>query len=168
MNPAAFSCLALIYDDLRQPIPAPGIVAIGTPVANSSRYAVPQQASRPAGDFSCGRMFCGEKGGGYSGQPVGPSVDNAIMTTVLSTNRVDSRSFRSRSCAFRRTNTSTYPIRLLRIQLVLLLTLSLLSRFAPGTKLTAGVSPRVPWLAGAFSRDCTFWDCRGGVLTINR
>ena len=31
-----------------------------------------------------------------------------------------------------------------------------------------GVSPRAPWLAGAFSRDCTFWNCRGGVLTINR
>ena len=31
-----------------------------------------------------------------------------------------------------------------------------------------GVSPRAPWLAGAFSRDCTFWDCSGGVLTINR
>ncbi|CAN0385824.1 unnamed protein product, partial [Ascophyllum nodosum] len=30
MNPAAFSCFALIYDDLRQPIPAPGIVAIET------------------------------------------------------------------------------------------------------------------------------------------
>ena len=30
MNPAAFSCFALIYDDLRQPIPAPGIVATGT------------------------------------------------------------------------------------------------------------------------------------------
>ena len=46
-------CFALIYDDLRQPIPAPGIVAIGTARANSSRRAVPQQASRPAGDFSC-------------------------------------------------------------------------------------------------------------------
>ena len=33
MNPAAFSCFALIYDDLRQPIPAPGIVAIETAVA---------------------------------------------------------------------------------------------------------------------------------------
>ena len=44
MNPAAFSCFALIYDDLRQPIPAPGIVAIGTAVANSSRCAVPQRS----------------------------------------------------------------------------------------------------------------------------
>ena len=52
MNPAAFSCLALIYDDLRQPIPAPGIVAIGTAVGSCSRCAVPQQAPRLAGDFS--------------------------------------------------------------------------------------------------------------------
>ena len=51
MNPAAFSCFALIYDHLRQSIPAPGIVAIGTAVANSSRCAVPQQAPRPAGNF---------------------------------------------------------------------------------------------------------------------
>ena len=42
INPAAFSCFALIYDDLHQLISAPGIVAIGTAVANSSRCAVPQ------------------------------------------------------------------------------------------------------------------------------
>ena len=168
MNPAAFSCFALIYDDLRQPIPAPGIVAIETAVANSSRCAVPQQAPRPAGDCSCGCMFWGERGGGHTRQPVGPSVDAAIMTTVLSTNRVDSRSFSSRSCAFRRTHTSTDPIRLLCIRLALPLTLSLPSRFAPGTKLMVAVSPRAPWFAGDFSRDCTFLGCRGGVLTINR
>ena len=90
------------------------------------------------------------------------------MTTVLSTNRVDSRSFSSRSCAFRRAHTSTDPIRLLCIRLALPLTLSLPSRFAPGTKLMVAVSPRAPWFAGAFSCDCTFWGCRGGVLTINR
>ena len=45
---------------------------------------------------------------------------------------------------------------------------SLPSRFAPGTKLMVAVSPRAPWFAGAFSRDCTFLGCRGGVLTINR
>ena len=168
MNPAAFSCFALIYDDLCQPIPAPGIVAIETAVANSSRCAVPQQAPRPAGDYSCGCMFWGERGGGHTRQPVGPSVDAAIMTTVLSTNRVDSRSFSSRNCAFRRTHTSTDPIRLLCIRLALPLTLSLPSRFAPGTKLMVAVSPRAPWFAGAFSRDCTFLGCRGGVLTINR
>ena len=53
MNPAEFSCFALVYDDLRQPIPIPGMVAIGTAVANSSRCALPKQAPRPVGDFSC-------------------------------------------------------------------------------------------------------------------
>ena len=168
MNPAAFSCFALIYDDLRQPIPAPGIVAIVTAVANSGWCAVPQQAPRPAGFFSGDCMIWGERGGGYSRQPLGPSVGTAIMTTVLSTNRVDSRSFSSRSCESRCTHTTTDPIRLLYIRLALPLTLSLPSRFAPGTKLMNGVSSRAPWLAGAFSRDCTVWDCRGGVLTINR
>ena len=113
-------------------------------------------------------MFWGERGGGYTRQPVGPSVDTAIMTTVQSVNRVDSRSFSSRSYAFRRTNTNIDPIRLLCIRLAFPLTLFLPLRFAPGTKLMVGVSSRVPWLVGAFSRDCTFWDCRGGVLTINR
>ena len=145
-----------------------GIVAIETAVANSSRCAVPQQAPRPAGDCSCGCMFWGERGGRHTRQPVGPSVDAAIMTTILSTNRVDSRRFSSRSCAFRRTHTSTDPIRLLCIGLALPLTLSLPSRFAPGTKLMVDVSPRAPRFAGASSRDCTFLGCRGGVLTINR
>ena len=168
MNPAAFSWFALIYDDLRQPMPAPSIVAIGTAVANSSSWhAVPQQAPRLAGDFSCDCMFRGEREGGYTRQ-VGPSVDTAIMTTVLSTNRVDSRSFSSRRCAFRRTHTSTDPIRLLCIRLALPLNLFLPSRFAPGTKLMVGVSPRASWPAFFFLRDCTFWDCKGGVLIINR
>ena len=168
MNPAAFSWFALIYDDLRQPMPAPSIVAIGTAVANSSSWhAVPQQAPRLAGDFSCDCMFRGEREGGYTRQ-VGPSVDTAIMTTVLSTNRVDSRSFSSRRCAFRRTHTSTDPIRLLCIRLALPLNLFLPSRFAPGTKLMVGVSPRASWPAGVFLRECTFWDCKGGVLIINR
>ena len=168
MNPAAFSWFALIYDDLRQPMPAPSIVAIGTAVANSSSWhAVPQQAPRLAGDFSCDCMFRGEREGGYT-RKVGPSVDTAIMTTVLSTNRVDSRSFSSRRCAFRRTHTSTDPIRLLCIRLALPLNLFLPSRFAPGTKLMVGVSPRASWPAGFFLRDCTFWDCKGGVLIINR
>ena len=168
MNPAAFSWFALIYDDLRQPMPAPSSVAIGTAVANrSSWHAVPQQAPRLAGDFSCDCMFRGEREGGYTRQ-VGPSVDTAIMTTVLSTNRVDSGSFSSRRCAFRRTHTSTDPNRLLCIRLALPLNLFLPSRFAPGTKLMVGVSPRASWPAGAFLRDCTFWDCKGGVLIINR
>ena len=93
-NPAAFSCFVLIYDDLRQPIPAPGIVAIGTAVANSSWCAVPQQPLWSAGTFSCDCMFQGERGGGLTRQPVGPSANTAIMTTVLSTSYVDSRSFR--------------------------------------------------------------------------
>ena len=144
------------------------IVVIGTAVANSSSWhAVPQQAPRLAGDFSCDCMFRGEREGGYTRQ-VGPSVDTAIMTTVLSTNRVDSRSFSSRRCAFRRTHTSTDPIRLLCIRLALPLNLFLPSRFAPGTKLMVGVSPRASWPAGVFLRDCTFWDCKGGVLIINR
>ena len=42
-NPAAFSCYALIYDGLWQPIPTPGIVAIGTAVANSSQCTAPQR-----------------------------------------------------------------------------------------------------------------------------
>ena len=168
MNSAAFSWFALIYDDLRQPMPAPNIVPIGTAVANSSSWhAVPQRAPRLAGDFSCDCMFRGEGEGGYTRQ-VGPSVDTAIMTTVLSTNRVDSGSFSSRRCAFRRTHTSTDPIRLLCIRLALPLNLFLPSRFAPGTKLMVGVSPRASWPAGAFLRDCTFWDCKGGVLIINR
>ena len=168
MNPAAFSWFALIYDDLRQPMPAPSIVAIGTAVANSSSWhAVPQQAPRLAGDCSCDCMFRGEREGGYTRQ-VGPSVDTAIMTTVLSRNRVDSRRFSSRRCAFRRTHTSTDPIRLLCIRLALPLNLFLPSRFAPGTKLMVGVSPRASWPAGFFLRDCTFWDCKGGVLIINR
>ena len=117
-------------------------------------------------DCSCYCMFRDERGGGLA--PVGPRVDTATIRTVLSTNRVNSGSFSSGCCAFRRTHTSADPIRLLCIRLALPLTLSLPSRFAPGTKLMVGVSPRAQWLAGAFSRDFTFWDCRGGVLTINR
>ena len=160
-NPAAFSCFVPIYNDLRQPIPAPGIVAIETAVANSSRYAVPQQAPWPAGAFSCDCRFCGRRGGGRSRLPEGPSGDIVITTTALSTNRVDSRSFSSRRCAFRRKHTSTDPIRLLCIRLALPLTLSLPSQFTPSAKLMVGVSPRALWLAGASSCDCTFWDCRG-------
>ena len=96
---------------------------------------------------------------------MGLSVDTAIMTTVLSTNRVDSRSFSSRGCAFQRTCTNTDPIRLLCIQLALPLTLSLPSQFALSAKLMVGVSPWALWLAEAFSYDCTFWDCTRGLLT---
>ena len=51
MNLAAFFCFDLIYDDLRRPTPASCNVAIGTAVANSSWYAVPQQAPWSAGIF---------------------------------------------------------------------------------------------------------------------
>ena len=87
------------------------------------------------------------------------------MTTVLSTNRVDSRSLSSRGCAFRLTHTNTDPIRLLCVRLPLPSILSLPSQFAPSSKLMVDVSPRALWLAGAFLRDCTFWDYRGGGLT---
>ena len=168
MNPAASFCFDLIYDNLRRPTLAPRNIAIGTAGANSSRCAVPQQAPWSAGDFSCDCMFRGERGGGCTSQSMGPSVDTAIMTTVLSTNRVDSRRFSSRSCAFRRAQTSTDPIRLICIRLALPLTLSLPARFAPSAKLMIGVSPRALRLAGSFSRDCKFWGCRGGALTISR
>ena len=42
-NPAAFSGFALIYNDLCQPIPTLGSVAIVTTVANSSQCAAPQR-----------------------------------------------------------------------------------------------------------------------------
>ena len=82
-NPAAFFCFVLVYDDLRQTIPAPGTVAIATAAANSSRCAVPQQSLWPAGAFSYNCLFQGERRGGLTRQPVGPSVDTAIMTTVV-------------------------------------------------------------------------------------
>ena len=73
MNPAAFSCFALIYDDLRQPILAPGIEAIVTAGANSSRCAVPQRSPRPTGSLLRDGMYWEERGGGLIRQPVGPS-----------------------------------------------------------------------------------------------
>ena len=109
-------------DDLRQPIPAAGIVAIGTAVANNNRCAVPQQSPWPAGTFSRDFMFWKNRGGGLTGQPVGPPVGTATMTAVMSANRVDLGSFSSRCCTFRRTHTSADPIRLLSIRLALPLT----------------------------------------------
>ena len=68
-------------------------------------------------EFLCGCMFWDERGEGLA--PVGPQVDTATIKTVLSTNRVDSGSFSSRCCAFRRTHTSADRIRLLCIRLAL-------------------------------------------------
>ena len=94
------------------------------------------------GDFSCDCMFWDERGGGLTGQPVGPQMDTSTIRTVLSTNRrVDSRSFSPRCWAFRRTHTSADPIRLLCIRLALPLTLSLPSRFVPSARLMVGDTP---------------------------
>ena len=78
------------------------------------------------------------------------------LTTAMRTNRVDSASFIPRCCALRRTHTSSDLLRLLCIRLDLPLTLSLPSRLAPSARLTVGVSFCALWLAGAFSRGCTF------------
>ena len=90
-------------------------------------------------DFSCDCMFWDERGGGLA--PVGPRVDIGTIRPVLSTNHVDSGSFSSGCCAFRRTHTSADPIRLLCIRLALPLTLPLPLRFAPSTRLTVGGVP---------------------------
>ena len=121
-------------------------------------------ALRLVGDFSCDCMFWDDRGGGLTGQPMGPQVDTANIRTVLSTNHVDSRSFRSRCWAFRRTHPSADPIRLLGIRLALPLTLSLPSGFVPSAKLTVSASPRALWPVKYFSSDCMFWDERGGGL----
>ena len=93
-------------------------------------------------DFSCDCMFWDNiRGGGLTGQPMGPQVDTSNIRTILSTNHVDSRSFSSRCWAFRRTHPIADPIRLLGIRLALPLTRSLPSGFVPSTKLMIGASP---------------------------
>ena len=96
---------------------------------------------------------------------LGPQVDRATIKTVLSANRVDVGSFSSRSCAFRRTHTSTDPIRLLCIRLALRLTLPLPSGFVPSSRFAVCVSPRALRLVCYFLGVCIFWDERGGGLT---
>ena len=113
-------------------------------------------------DFSCDCMFWDERGGGLTGQPVGPQVDTSTIRSVLSTNRVDSGSFSSRCCAFRRTQASADPIRLLCIRLDLPLILSLPSGFAPSARLMVGGTSGTPWLSGDSWCDCLFWDKMGG------
>ena len=107
-----------------------------------------------------------QRGGGLTinRQPVDPFGYTATIT-VMSTDRVNSGSFSSRYCAFRRKHTSADPIRLLSTRLALPSTLSLPSRFAPSARLMLGVLPRALWLAGPFLCDCTFSDVRGGGLT---
>ena len=78
---------------------------------------------------------------------------------------MDSGSFSSGCCAFRRTHTSADPIRLLCIRLALPLTLPLPLRFAPSARLTVGGTPCALWLVGGFSCDCMFWENSGGGLT---
>ena len=125
-------------------------------------------ALRLVGDFSCDCMFWGDRGGGLTtGQPMGPQMETANIRTVLSTNHVDSRRCRSRCWAFRRTNPSADPIRLLGIRLPLPFTFSLPSGLVPSAKLTLGTSPRALWLVKYFSCDCMFWDERGrGIAPV--
>ena len=118
-------------------------------------------ALRLVGDFSFDCMFWDDRGGGLTGQPLGPQVDAANIRTVLSINHVDSRSFSSRCWAFRRIHPSADPNRLLGIRLDLPLTLSRPSGFVPSTKLMVGASPRALRLVKDFSCDCMFWDDRG-------
>ena len=109
-------------------------------------------------------MFWDDRGGGLTGQPMGPQVDTANVRTVLSTNHLDSRSFSSRCWASWRTHPSADPIRLLGIRLALTLTLSLPSGFVPSSKLMVGASPRALGLVKYFSCDGMFRDERGGGL----
>ena len=111
MNPAAFACFAPTYDFFCQPIPAPGVVAIATTVANTSRCAMSQQFSWPAGAFLRDAMFWDDRGGGLTRQPVGAFVDTGTMATAMNTNHVNPESYSSRCCAFQRTHTrSADPI----------------------------------------------------------
>ena len=64
-------------------------------------------------------MFRDKKRRGLTRQSVGPLMDIVNVTTVMSLNRVDSGSFGSLCCAFRRTDTSADPIRLFGIRLAL-------------------------------------------------
>ena len=108
---------------------------------------------------------------------MGPPVDTAAMTAVMSANRGNLRSFSSRCCAFRRTRTSADPILLLCIRLALPLTLSLPSRRASSARLV-GVPPRALWPTRIFLRrnricagvvgTCIVWVLKGeegGMMT---
>ena len=124
------------------------------------------RALRLVNGFSCDCMFWDKRGGGLA--TAGPRVDTATVGTVWSTNRVDSGSFSSVCCAFRRTHTSEDLIRLLCVRLALPLTLPLPLRLAPSARLTVGGTPCALWLVGDFSCDCMFWENSGGGLTTHR
>ena len=156
-DPVRILCIRLALT-LTLPRP-PGFASCARFMVCASPWAL-----RLVGDFSCDSMFWDDRGGGLTGQPMGPQVDTVNIRTVLSTNHVDSRSFSSRCWAFRRTHPSADPIRLLGIRLALPLTLSLLSGFVPSTKLMVGASPRALGLEKGFSCDCLFWGERGGGL----
>ena len=117
-----------------------------------------------AGAFPCDCTFWDFRGVGLTRQPVGP-LDEAAITTVTSTNHVDSGSFSSRRCTFWRTHTSANPIRLLCIRPTITLTLCRPSRFVPSARLMVDVSPRALWFVWDVPCDCMFWDERGGGLT---
>ena len=68
---------------------------------------------------------------------------NLINYTHTHTNRVDSGSFSSRCCAFRRTHTSADSIR---------------------AGFTVGGTPYALWLVGNFACDCIFWENSGRGL----
>ena len=144
----------------------PSTLSLPSGFAPSARLMVyvSPRALRPMGKFSCDWMFWDNRGGGLTGQPIGPQVDTANIGTVLNTNRVDSRSFSSRYWAFRDAHSSADHIRLLCIRLALPLTLSLPSGFVPSTKIMLGVLPRALELVNDFLCDSMFWDERGGGL----
>ena len=95
-----------------------------------------------ADKFSCHCMFWGERRRGLTGQPIGPLVNTATLTTAIGANRVDSGSCNSRCCTFRRTHTSADRIRLLYYP----------TTFTLYSLLTVDVPPRTLRLAGIFMR----------------
>ena len=122
---------------------------------------VSPRALRFVEGFSCDCMFWDDREGGLTGQPMGPQVDTANIRTILSTNHVDSRRINSRCWAFRRTNPSADPIRLLGIRLALPLTLSFPSGFVPSTELMDSASPRALGLVKGFSCVIVCFGTRG-------
>ena len=120
----AFRCTHTSTDPIRLlcfRLALPLTLSLPSGFASSARLMVfvSPRALWRVGDFLCDCMFWDERGGRLTGQPMGPQVDIANIRTLLSSNRVDSRSYSSRCWASRRTHTSADPIRLLYIRLVL-------------------------------------------------